>query len=390
MSQPVQWLQPAVLRWARETSGMSVEDVARKMKRKSADISDWEEGRSAPSYPQLERLAYEIYRRPLAIFFFPEPPEEQTPETEFRSLPSSELEELSPDTLRHIRLAKAFQVSLRELHADRNPVQEPIFRLLNISRSSSVPGASKRIRGHLRVTLDDQRKARDEGEALKIWRAAIEEAGVHVFKAPIKQKRVSGFSLHDADFPLIYLNSGTSKTRQIFTALHELVHLLLGFNGMTTEAQIALGGYSDVQRRTEVFCNKVAAEVLLPEHAFSEEISRTETYSDEWVAEVARNYRVSREVVLRKLLDRGLISRNEYLRKAALWSESREKKAKKSGGGDYYNNVSTHLSQRYMKAVFASHYQGRLSADQVIDYLGVKTKGIAELESRVLGQNREP
>jgi len=39
-------------------------------------IEGWEAGASAPTYPQLEALAYKVYKHPLALFFFPEPPED--------------------------------------------------------------------------------------------------------------------------------------------------------------------------------------------------------------------------------------------------------------------------------------------------------------------------
>jgi hypothetical protein len=34
-----------------------------------------------------------------------------------------------------------------------------------------------------------------------------------------------------------------------------------------------------------------------------------------------------------------------------------------------------------MQLVFAKHYQGRLSLEQVADYLGVRTKSVAGLEA---------
>ncbi len=67
--------------------------------------------------------------------------------------------------------------------------------------------------------------------ALKQWRQAVEDCGVFVFKAAFKQKDISGFCLMDESLPVIYLNNSTTKTRQIFSLLHELAHLLLSING---------------------------------------------------------------------------------------------------------------------------------------------------------------
>ena len=77
-------VNPEVLRWARETAGFDIDDVVEKIKRKRVTpvtIKSWEKGTTSPTYAQLERLAYEIYKRPLALFFFPKPPQEETPPT---------------------------------------------------------------------------------------------------------------------------------------------------------------------------------------------------------------------------------------------------------------------------------------------------------------------
>jgi len=86
-------VNPDMLRWARKTSGFDIDDVGVKLRRKritSETIASWEKGTASPTYVQLERLAYEIYKRPLALFFFPEPPEEETPAESFRTLPEKE------------------------------------------------------------------------------------------------------------------------------------------------------------------------------------------------------------------------------------------------------------------------------------------------------------
>ena len=75
-SEPVAGVQPEVMRWARQSIGLSVSDVALRLKRPAEEIEAWEAGDAFPSYPQLEKLAYQIYKRPLAVFFLPIPPEE--------------------------------------------------------------------------------------------------------------------------------------------------------------------------------------------------------------------------------------------------------------------------------------------------------------------------
>jgi len=108
-----------VLRWARESAGLTIDEVVQKMKRKRITyelIESWEQSVEAPTYSQLERLAYEIYKRPLAIFFFPEPPEEVTVKQSFRTLPEYEIQRM-PEKMRFLlRKAQSFQLNLYDLY----------------------------------------------------------------------------------------------------------------------------------------------------------------------------------------------------------------------------------------------------------------------------------
>lgn len=99
MGKQVTGVQPSVLRWARESAGLTVEAVAQKLDRAASDIESWEGGTSAPTYPQLEKLAYEVYKRPLAVFFFPSPPAEMTAAMLSETVSELVRHELGPSTL---------------------------------------------------------------------------------------------------------------------------------------------------------------------------------------------------------------------------------------------------------------------------------------------------
>lgn len=119
-------INPVILRWARETGGFDIDDVVGKLKRKRITcetVASWEEGTASPTYAQLEQLAYEVYKRPLALFFFPEPPEEETPKQSFRTLPEAEISRMEPRLRYLIRQARVMQINLAELNDDVNPGQ---------------------------------------------------------------------------------------------------------------------------------------------------------------------------------------------------------------------------------------------------------------------------
>ena len=216
-AEPVAGVQPSVIRWARESMGMSVEDVAHKLKRSSEEVRAWESegGVSSPTYAQLESLAYKVFKRPLAIFFLPAPPDEIQPTREFRTLPDADLQTLNADTYVQVRKAHAYQITLKEVFDGRNPGGKSIVRDVALDMQLSVETQARSVRKILGISLEDQLGWKTDEHALKRWREAVEAHGIFVFKAPFKQKDISGFCLLDADFPLIYLNNGTTKTRQM-------------------------------------------------------------------------------------------------------------------------------------------------------------------------------
>ena len=79
----------AIISWARSRAGMSIEEARQTF----AKIEEWEAGESAPTYPQLERLAY-TFKLPIAAFFFPEPPRLPPIQESFRTLPDTEFDRI--------------------------------------------------------------------------------------------------------------------------------------------------------------------------------------------------------------------------------------------------------------------------------------------------------
>ncbi len=213
-------VNPIILRWARETAGYNIEELVKKIDRKRVTlevVNDWENGKDSPSYEQLERLAYEIFKRPLALFFFPETPEEETPEQAFRTLPQEEIELMDPKMLYLIRRARVMQDNLRELFNNENPAEKQICVDFKIRTSDSVSDVTKALRKYLGSELQQQYGLQSSEDALRYWRTKLEEHGIFVFKEAFKEENYSGFCLYDKSFPVIYLNNSQYKIRQIFT-----------------------------------------------------------------------------------------------------------------------------------------------------------------------------
>jgi Zn-dependent peptidase ImmA (M78 family) len=376
-------VNPDMLRWARETGGFGIDDVVVKLKRRkitSETVASWEEGTASPTYAQLERLAYEIYRRPLALFFFPEAPEEETPTESFRTLPQEEIDLLEPRLLYLVRQAKAMQENLRELFDGGNPAKKQVCSDITIHRSDTVSGVAKRAREYLGVGLEEQYALTTNDQALKYWRDVLEEHGVFVFKDAFKDEECSGFCLYDNEFPIIYLNNSQGKIRQIFTLFHELAHLLFKTGGIDLRLDDYVRKMKGDNKRIEVFCNKFAGEFLVPTEDIKPRI-RNHTIDDNLLTRLAKKYSVSREVILRKCLDLNHITKAFYEAKVKEWGLPG---GSSGSGGNPYHTKGAYLGSPYIEAAFGKYYQGAISKTQLADYLGMKEAHVSTFESYVL------
>lgn len=377
-------VEPEILRWARKSVGLTVSDVADMMKRQPEEIEAWENGLDAPTYPQLEKLAYQIYKRPLAVFFLPSPPDETLPQREFRTLPDADMQTLARDTYLHIRRAHAYQLGLQELFDGHNPADRQIWKAVTLSQSEDVISQAAVIRDYMGISLEQQMAWKTDEQALKEWRKAIEGCGVFVFKAAFKQKDISGFCLMHEHLPVIYLNNSTTKTRQIFSLLHELAHLLLSMNGLSKFDTSYIEQLHKREKEIERFCNAIAAEVLIPGADFATQAKQfpadVETANEAHFSDLADRYGVSREAVLRRFLDMGRVSKAFYEGKAKFWAAQKQH----GGGGNWYLNQGAYISDRFAREVVSRHYRHQITLEHAADLLGIKPKSYAGFEERVL------
>ena len=380
MAEYIQGINPAIVKWARERSGYTRQEVAKSLKKDIATVSDWESGEQAPTYVQLETLA-DKYKRPVAMFFFPEPPQEPN-FADQSALRISEIARLHPGIRILLRQAYARQLSLMELNMGVNPAETKIFRDLHAQLDDSVTDLAQQTRAHLGISVETQASWSSTREALETWREQVEERGIFVFKDAFRDDLVDGFCLVHEQFPVIYLNNSRSSVRQIFSLFHELAHLLLGESGITR-------GINPVGEQIEVFCNQFAAEFLVPSGNL-ETVLDYPVYNDAAIEELANYYKVSRPVILLKLVDRGIFTFEDYWQKTEQWNEEYESRlergvgAESPGGGNYYNTRAVYLGYRFMELAFSKYYQGQCSMEELAEHLNVKAKNLPGLEDCLL------
>ena len=377
-------VNPQILKWARESLGMSTEDVAKGFGSNtktviSEVVAAWESGKMFPTYSQLETLAYKIYERPLALFFFPEPPEEEAVSAQFRSLSAEEVEKLPTKIRRLARKAKVFLLGLRELFDNVNAAPRKIFKDIEITPNSDMRSVAEEVREYLGVSVRAQIAENNRNAMLNMWRRAVENVGISVFRDDFREDAYSGFCLSDSEFPIIYLNSNMPKNRQMFTIFHEMAHILMGSGGVDFRKEVASYQIYDP---TESACNRFAAEVLVPHKEFMRDIK---PFSSDITAEnvqyLAHRYQVSRETIWRALLTEKQVDRDRYNAEVAAVRESNKRlasqeKKDEDKGGFFYPTRLSYLSAKYADRAITRYHQGRLSAVEVSDYLNIKPRNL--------------
>lgn len=376
---------PAVLAWARHAAHLSKEDVARRLAPKpeaasrwTERVRAWEEGDEQPSIAQLRQLA-EIYRRPLPVFLLDAPPEEPREAQDFRR--PSELGEVPP----------ALALALREARERREVASEllgPDERRWTLSAAidEHAEDLARRVRETLGMTLEAQRE-----RGLSAWRDAIETAGVLVFGfSGVESAVASGFALTSGtDLPAIGLNNRDAPTRRVFTLLHELTHVAL----RTEDVLCDLSDDSPANAQVERFCNHVAGAVAVPEDALrghSIVQGHAEVaWPDLKVERLARDFAVSREVVLRRLLFLGRTTEEHYRAwRARFRGDQRtyeEKLEGASGGPSHVRKRVSQLGRRYVQLVLGAAERERISLSDASQYLGVKVDHFPKLFAEMRG-----
>lgn len=372
-------VNPDVMRWARESANLTIDEVTIKLKKSSEVIEAWENGLDSPSYAQLEKLAYDVYKRPMAVFFFPHPPKEDDTKKSFRTIPEAEFNRLPSTLIRQIRKARVKQENLYELCDGVNPSSEQLLNDLKGVVGHGLKELAAAIREYLDISLSKQKSWDTIETALETWREAFEDSGVFVFKEAFRNDDFSGFCLYDRVFPLIIINNSMAKTRQIFTLFHELGHLLFETSGIDKLNDDFVNILPEQERDVEILCNRLAAEILVPSDDF--DLSARGIRVDEAsVAKLAVIYNVSREVILRKLLDRGTVSESTYKELTTKWIEEAKKKLESKGGGNYYNTQIAYLGDKYLEIAFNAYYRKTINDMQLADYLNVKIDNLNSLE----------
>jgi Zn-dependent peptidase ImmA (M78 family) len=376
-------IAPEMLLWAGDRSGKTRESLVKAFPR----LPEWEAGTTQPTFNQLESFARATYT-PLGYFFLPEPPQISLPIPDLRTVGSERLNHPSPNLLDTIAICLDRQEWYRSFLIEQG--EDPLPFVGSLSAKLGVGQAAEIMRTSLDFSLDDRAAMGTWEEALRTLAMNAESIGVLVMSSGVvgsdthrklDPDEFRGFALADDYAPVVFVNGADAKSAQIFTLIHELVHIWLGSSAVTN------GGVPESDSRTpadtlEYWVNAVSAELLIPEDSIRSTFQSTADLVQE-TTRLSRTFKVSNAVVLRRLADLGLISWEMY-RASQTHFESKGRDPLPAGG-NFYNTAPVRASRRFTRAVVASTLEGRTLYRDAFRLLGFSSQKAFDGLSHELG-----
>ena len=350
-------INPKILVWAREASGITLAEAEEKFGKDR--LTKWENGIDYPTYSQLRAIG-DFYRKPIAVFFFPQPPILKNIPSSCRTLPDEISSHFSHGIVKLMDKARAMQINLYELNDNINPASIVLTKIP--FNSKDIFDIASQLRELFGADLSFQKRINKKEEAFEYWRDCFYKLGIYVFKDAFRDQTLSGFCIYDSEFPVIYINNSLSASRQIFTLFHEAYHLINGTSGVDLINDTELLHHNFTSKYIEIACNQFAGAFLVPNDDF-QKITYRMTPTDENVVKLASLYCVSSEVILRKFLDNNRITSEYYEEKREEFiREYLRLKVEKKGEkrGDYYNTQASYKGKQYMELAFTKYYTKKI------------------------------
>ena len=376
-------VKPELLLWARERAGLSRQELTRR-RQALKRLLEWERGEKSPTPNQLQEFAKAVHI-PVGYLYLSKPPQEELPipdfRTNFRTVSGVRIKRPTPDLLDTLYACQERQAWYRDYA--RQAWNQDLDFVGRATINSSVLEVSQEMRQ--RIGFIPHKEPWGVARAFSKFVRVAESTGILVMVNGVVQNNTyrrldpeefRGFALSDPLAPLIFVNGADAKVAQMFTLAHEIAHLWLGKSAVSNfgDWQIDQGN----ARQEEIWCNRVAAEYLVPRETLESQFDRLSQQGHGSLLEVLpqlhRTFKVSGKAILIRLLDFGLIHREAF---EQTWRETDRRpedpqgdRGTESRSGDFHILVRSRVGRRFSEALIASTLEGRTLYRDACQMLG--------------------
>lgn len=374
-------VNPSILKWAREQAGLSLAEAAHRAKltglkargkQNEVDAPTrlhlLEQGQLSASWAQLENIA-KAYRRPLLTFFLSDPPIDPEVLPDFRHGQSGYEARMSPEFSEYYTFLIALQDAVRDI-LEANGEKEIDF-IGSLALGAPVRTSVMNIRDILQFNFSDQRKIRDSDGLFSAIRKKIHSVGVFVvvgnglnMKRPVDSDEFRGMAICDKLAPFIVVNSSDVKAGQVFTLLHEFVHLLLGQNALSNFNAFSLPVIP--VDSVEKYSDELAAEFLVPKDELDLELKERKQLDWADMVALAKIFKVSRAVIVRRSYESGYLAKelySEWMGKlAAEWRIRKQRQREQDNKPGWVQLVRSRIGEKVIRTLAEGVGEGFLTA----------------------------
>lgn len=372
---------PGMLKHWRERQKVDPAVAAKRVGCTIDDLDRWENGPHDPPLSALRALT-SLYEIPVSAFLLPTPKKEPARPIDHRTLSGVKNPVTNTGLAKALNRALGLQSLADTLHEALN--EEP-FMAVASGPTVNAEWLAAQERAELGVSLGQQFSWKDEGEAFREWRRAIERRGVYVLQMDLTKTDVRAFSVR-GDPPVIVVARGDWKRARIFSLAHELGHVVVGGSGICIPQASRTSGI-------EQWCNQFADALLVPKDAFLahpsvKKIAAGEPPTDNRVKNIAGRFKVSPGVVWYRLRQTNAISRRTFRASMNAWTHwlpPVHQQDDHAGGPVVAERIVRDYGTKLPSLFIRASREGYLGDLDVAQYLAIKPEAIpaVERETRV-------
>jgi len=376
-----------ILKWARESARISVEDAAKKVSVPPEKYLNWENGNDYPTIRQAQTLA-KSFRRPFSLFFLPQIPKDFHPLQDYRRDDSQKLDTASLFIIRDIQEKQHW---ISELFEEIGEDKLPFVGKYSINDNPEI--VAKDILNTLKISPNNYQKT-----PINEWIDKAEAAGIFISRASYLHSRlvldrdlIQGFAIADKFAPFIFVNTKNWNAPQLFTLVHELAHIWIAKSGISNEIDIDFSENPKSKfHPVELFCNQVAANALMPRELITQ--FDTDLFdSNNKIFNQAKELGISSFALLVRALNLNIITQSKYktlkqdaqdefekfLEKEKL---KKEKQKERKGGPDAYHLRLNKNGKLFTRIVMDSFNNGSLSPSIASNLLNTQINKFQKFE----------